>query len=94
MINIYKGYLRGNGKHAATSFKDGEKLLAFNTARKEESFVGVLEDDYIMIDVDDMDDAETLLDIVEDKDIQCSVLETDNGMHFYFKGYDIPTLAF
>lgn len=89
MITIYKGYLKGNGKHAATSFKDGGKLLSYNTVRVEESYVGILEDDFIMVDVDDIDDAETLLGIVEDKNIQCSVLETTGGMHFYFKGYDI-----
>lgn len=89
MINIYKGYLKANGKHAATKFKDGAKLLSYNTARKYDSFVGVLDDEYIMVDIDDYDEAEILLDIVEDKDIQCSVLETDNGMHFYFKGYDL-----
>jgi putative DNA primase/helicase len=89
VIKIYKGYLKGNGKHAATKFKDGTKLLSYHTARKYDSFVGVLDDDYIMVDVDDIDDAETVLDIIEDKDIQCSVLETENGMHFYFKGYDL-----
>lgn len=89
MIVIYKGYLKGNGKHAATSFKDGSKLLSYNTARKEESYVGILADDFIMVDVDDIDEAEVLLDIVEDKNINCSVLQTNNGMHFYFKGYDL-----
>lgn len=86
---MYKGYLKGNGKHAGTSFKDGGKLLSYHAARKYESFVGVLADDYIMVDIDDMHEAEILLDIVEDLDLKCSVLETTNGMHFYFKGYDI-----
>lgn len=86
---MYKGYLKGNGKRAATKFKDGGKLLSYHTARKYDSFVGILDDEYIMVDIDDYDEAEILLDIVEDKDIQCSVLETDNGMHFYFKGYDL-----
>ena len=89
MIKIYKGYLKGNGKHAASSFKDGGKLLSYHTARKEDSYVGILEDEYIMVDVDSMDEAEMLLDIVEERDLKCSVLETDDGMHFYFKGYDI-----
>jgi len=91
VITIYKGYLKGNGKRAATRFKDGAKLLSYHTVRKYESFVGVLDDEYIMVDVDDIEEAEILLDIIEDKGIQCSVLETDNGMHFYFKGYDIPS---
>ncbi|EXY08969.1 MULTISPECIES: DNA primase family protein [Bacillus cereus group] len=86
---MYKGYLKGNGKHAASKFKDGTKLLSYHTARKHDSFVGILDDDYIMVDIDDIDEAEMLLDIIEDKNIQCSVLETTNGMHFYFKGYDI-----
>lgn len=89
MINIYKGYLKGYGKHAASKFKDGAKLLSYHTARKENSYVGILDDEYIMVDVDDIDQAEILMDIVEDKDIQCSVLETTNGMHFYFRGYDL-----
>lgn len=88
-MNMYKGYLKGNGKHAASKFKDGAKLLSYHTARKEDSFVGILDDEYIMVDIDDIADAETLLDIIEDKNINCSVLETTNGMHFYFKGYDI-----
>ncbi|HEF1853637.1 DNA primase family protein [Bacillus thuringiensis] len=86
---MYKGYLKGNGKHAASKFKDGTKLLSYHTARKHDSFVGILDDDYIMVDIDDIDEAEMLLAIIEDKNIQCSVLETTNGMHFYFKGYDI-----
>lgn len=88
---MYKGYLRGNGKRAATSFKDGGKLLSYHTARKYDSFVGVLADEYIMVDIDDIDEAEILFDIVEDRDINCSILETDNGMHFYFKGYELPS---
>lgn len=86
---MYKGYLKGNGKHAATKFKDTDKLLTYNTVRKYDSFVGILEDDFIMVDIDDIDAAETVLDIIEDKDIQCSVLQTDSGMHFYFRGYEL-----
>ena len=91
MITIYKGYLRGNGKKASTKFKDGQDLLSYHTARKYDSFVGVLDDDYIMVDIDDMDEADTIYDILEDKEINFSALETDNGIHFYFKGYDMPT---
>jgi putative DNA primase/helicase len=89
VTTIYKGYLKGTGKHAASKFKDGSKLLSYHTARKEDSYVGILDDEYIMVDVDDIDDAELLLDIIEDRNIQCSVLQTTNGMHFYFNGYDL-----
>ncbi|WP_257144634.1 hypothetical protein [Bacillus toyonensis] len=56
---MYKGYLNGNGKHAASKFKDGAKLLSYHTARKEDLFVGILDDEHIIIDVDDMAEAET-----------------------------------
>jgi len=36
---VYKGYLKGNGKHAASKFKDGSKLLPYYTERKEDSYI-------------------------------------------------------
>ncbi|MEJ3586222.1 DNA primase family protein, partial [Staphylococcus aureus] len=66
-------------------------LLNYKQARSLKSFVGVLDDDYIMIDVDDKNEAEILLNIIEDEQIHCNILDTDNGMHFYFKGYNMTT---
>lgn len=91
MINIlYKGYLKGNGKHSASKIK-GAKLLAFETVRKESSYVGILDDEYICVDVDSQDEAKSLLKIVDATKIGCSVLKTNHGMHFYFKGYELKT---
>jgi len=86
---MYKGYLKGSGKHAASKFKDGEKLLTYNTVRKNNSYVGILDDDYIMVDVDDRKSADILYKIIKDKEINCSILKTTKGMHFYFKGYTL-----
>ncbi|MCC3688752.1 hypothetical protein LLR47_26590 [Bacillus cereus] len=83
--------MKGNEKHAASKFKDGVKLLSYYTARKNDSFVGILDDDKIMVEINDIDKAEILLEIVEEKHIQCSLLETTNGMSFYFKGYEVTT---
>lgn len=87
-IALYKGYLRGDGKHAKTKII-GRKLLSWETVRREADVVGVLSDDYIMVDVDDMTEAKKLLKVVEN--INCSVLQTDHGMHFYFRGYELTT---
>ena len=87
---LYRGYLRGDGKHAATKIK-GKKLLSFETVRKETSYVGILDDEYICVDVDNKADSKKLLKIVKDLNLGCSVLETNHGMHFYFKGYDLKT---
>lgn len=87
---MYKGYLKGNGKAAAEKFKNNpDKLLSYHTVRKFDSFVGVLDDDIIMIDIDTQEESDLLMDIIEDLDIQCNVLETDNGIHIYFKGYNL-----
>ncbi|MFK9139773.1 hypothetical protein [Staphylococcus epidermidis] len=83
---MYKGYLKSSGKRTITTFKDNKDvLLDYKQARALKSFVGVLDEDYIMVDVDDMNEAQLLLNIIEDEQIKCNILETDNGMHFYFK---------
>ena len=89
---MYKGYLKSKGKRTITKFKENsDVLLNYKQARSFKSFVGVLDDDYIMIDVDDINEAEILLNIIEDEQIHCNVLSTDKGMHFYFKGYNMTT---
>lgn len=45
----------------------------------------MLDEDYIMVDVDDMNEAQLLLNIIEGEQIKCNILETDNGMHFISK---------
>lgn len=88
-IGIYKGYLRGDGKHASSKFKNGKALLKFETVRKEDSYVGILAEDYIVFDVDNWPDAKALLKILDDLRLGFSALETNHGIHFYFKGYDL-----
>ena len=52
---MYKGYLKSKGKRTITKFKENsDVLLNYKQARSFKSFVGVLDDDYIMIDVDDI----------------------------------------
>ena len=42
-----------------------------------------------MVDLDDMNEAKKLLKIVKVLNVQCSVLQTNHGMHFYFQGYKL-----
>ncbi|WP_212746649.1 DNA primase family protein [Ruoffia tabacinasalis] len=91
-FDIYKGYLKSKGKRAVESFKDTpENLVKYDTARRYDSFVGVLNEDYVMIDIDSIEESDLMLDIIEDLNLKCSVIETENGIHVYFKGYDLPT---
>lgn len=89
---MYKGYLKGSDKRTIEKFKDNpEALVKFDTARKYDSYVGVLEDDFVMLDIDSHEEADILLDIIEDCGINCSVLETTNGIHVYFKGSELTS---
>lgn len=90
-IILYRGYLRGDGKHASSKFKNGQKLLKFETVRKEDSYVGILSDDYICVDVDNWIDSRKLLTILDNLNVSFSAVETTHGMHFYFQGYDLTT---
>lgn len=92
MIKIYKGYLKGSEKRAAKSFKnDDSKLVTYETARIYDSFVGILEDDYIMIDIDSVKEAKLFLKVMDHLKLQCSVLKTKKGIHVYFKGYEMKS---
>ena len=42
----------------------------------------MLDEDYIMVDVDDMNEAQ-LLNIIEGEQIKCNILETDNGAFLF-----------
>lgn len=41
--------------------------------------------------MDNKPDSKKLLKIIKNLDIGCFVLETNHGMHFYFKGYELKT---
>ncbi|WP_312025799.1 DNA primase family protein [Listeria booriae] len=88
-ISLYKGYLEGKGKRSAEKFKERSDLLTYKYVNTLPSYVGILEDDYVMIDVDDREDAQVLYNIIEEQKIACSILQTTNGCHFYFKGCDV-----
>ncbi|EAG8700785.1 DNA primase [Listeria monocytogenes] len=89
---MYKGYLKGSGKHAATKFKNGEaELLTLEEAHVYDEYIGLLEDGIVMVDVDDYKQSIKLIDIVEKLDIKCSILETKHGHHFYFDGSNLTS---
>lgn len=82
---FFRGYIRTDGKKATEKFKGDAALRTLEQAEELESYAGVLADDAILIDVDDFEQSETLLKIVEDKELLCRVYETTRGKHFFFK---------
>lgn len=90
---MYRGYIAVKNKKAIEPFKDVDNLRTLDEVKDLEGYAGVLADDSILIDVDDADQAELLMDIVEDKQLLCRVYETTRGMHFVFKNNGVAKNA-
>lgn len=87
MESFYKGYAPTKNKRAVIEFKDvpASDLLTLDVARKFKEYAGILEDNVVLIDIDDREQANILLNIVKSKNIGCRVVATSRGMHFLFK---------
>ncbi len=83
-MSFFKGYVRTRQKKCIDKFKDAP-LKSFREVRDLDEYAGILDEDTVLIDIDNKEQAEKLLDIVEAMEIRCQVRETTRGMHFYFK---------
>ena len=90
---MFKGYIPLKGKRPTEKVKDRKEFYELHKVEHLQEYGGILEDDYIMIDVDDVDQANILNKIITDLDIKCNKLKTSRGMHFYFKNTSVSTNA-
>lgn len=81
---LFKGYIKTKDKMPLQKFKDAD-LLTLEQVKDYDEYAGVLNKDTVLIDIDDSAQSEVLMKIVENKDIDCKVLETTRGRHFYFR---------
>ena len=72
-MGLYKGFIATDGKQPIEKYKGINKFKCYKDVAKLPSFAGVLRDDCIMIDVDDAEQAEKMMQIVEDLQIRCRV---------------------
>jgi len=82
---LYKGYVETKGKKSIEKLKGRTTWKSYNEVKNLNGFGGVLADDTILIDIDDGEQAEILMNIVEDYQLNCKVLCTSRGKHFLFK---------
>ena len=82
---FYRGYVRTKDKKCIERFGKNAKLHTLEEVSQLEEYAGIIASDSILIDVDDMKQAEKLLDMIDDLGILCRVTESRNGMHFLFK---------
>lgn len=85
---FFKGYVKTKNKICTEKFKDRTDFKSHEDVKDLPEFAGVLADDAILIDLDDGDQAEILMNIVEDLQLNCRVYRTTRGKHFLFKNSD------
>ena len=81
---MYKGYTKNDGKRPLDKIKGVTAFRTLEEVQQFDSYGGVLADNVILVDVDDPEQSEKLMDIVEDQQINCKVIQTSRGRHFLF----------
>lgn len=84
-MELYKGYTRNDGKKPLDKIKGVTSFRTYEEVQNFDSYGGVLADDVILVDIDDPEQSEVLMDIVEDLQLDCRVLQTSRGRHFLFR---------
>lgn len=85
MRELFKGYLPTRDKKSIVAFKN---YLSLQAVEDKNEYAGLLAEDIILVDIDDMEQSEIMMDIVEDMQLDCVVRETNKGKHFYFVNED------
>lgn len=78
-------FIRTNNKKPVKQLSDKASWLSFDRAMQFTEFAGILEAGIVVVDVDEIERAERVLQIVKALNIQCVVIVTTRGMHFIFK---------
>lgn len=86
-MELFDGYLKTKNKKCTDKFKDvpASELRSFDEVKSLSEYAGRLAQDTVLIDIDDAEQAEIMMDIVEKKQLDCKVIQTTRGKHFYFK---------
>lgn len=82
---LYRGYIKTKDKKANQKFTGDAPLLTLKQAQKLDEYAGVLERGIVLIDIDNLEQSELLMDIVENLQLDCKVIDTTRGKHFLFR---------
>ena len=86
-MELFKAYVPTKNKKCTMQFKGvpPSDLLTYEGVKDLEEYAGILADDIILVDVDDLEQSDKLMNIVEDLQLNCRVYQTTRGRHFLFK---------
>ena len=85
---LFKGYVLTQNKKCIEKFKGKTDFKTFEEVERLPEFAGILAEDTVLIDVDDQEESDKLFEIVKGEKINCVVIQTTRGKHFYFKNHD------
>ena len=76
-MQLYKGFVPTKDKKCLMPFKNAtsEELLSYEQVKGLPEYAGILSDDTILVDVDDMDQSMVLLTIIETLGLKCRVYD-------------------
>ncbi|SCH33245.1 phage/plasmid primase%2C P4 family%2C C-terminal domain [uncultured Clostridium sp.] len=72
-------------KRPSVSNVNSSNSIEYSVADKLADFGATLKPGTMMIDIDDLDDAQLVREIIESLDLKCIIVETSRGYHFHFK---------
>lgn len=81
---LYRGYVKTKNKRSLEKLQDRTKFSGYDAVKDCSEFAGVLKKNTIMVDIDDGDEAEILMNMVEELQLNCRVYQTRRGKHFMF----------
>ena len=85
MINIFRGYVRTKDKKPIQKFKGVDTLPTLEEVSEFDEYAGILNDDFVVMDVDDSVEADKVFNLITHLDLNCRVVKTTRGKHFIFK---------
>lgn len=91
--NFFKGYAPTKDKKCLIKFKNktAADLQTYEQVKNLPEFAGILSDETILIDIDDLEQSEILFNIVKDLKLKCRVYKTSRGKHFLFRNELVDT---
>lgn len=91
--NFFKGYVPTKDKKCLLPFKNktSEDLQTYEQVKNLPEFAGILSEETMLVDIDDLEQSEILFNIVKDLKLKCRVYRTSRGKHFLFKNELVET---
>lgn len=93
MNELYKGYVETKDKKCIEKFKGRTDFKTYEQVESLPEFAGILAENTILVDLDDGKQAEILMNIVENLQLNCKVIDTTRGKHFLFHNTKIKSCS-